>query len=82
MTQLYKSDMHLVFPSFTESCFDTMYNSVSLIATAVRFKDSLFKKSFNDVYAVVNKKIVKWGNLSFFKVEYCQIFTFYPFYTS
>lgn len=30
----------------------------------------------NDVYAVVNNFFVKWSNLSFFKLEYCQIFTF------
>ena len=35
-----------------------MYNFVSLIATAVRFKDSLFKKSFIKVYMLLLIKIL------------------------
>ena len=70
MTQLYKSDMHLVFPSFIESCFDTLYNSV--------FKDSLFKKSFNESLMVLIK-FCKMEQLVLFQIRVLLDFYLFPF---
>ena len=70
MTQLYKSDMHLVFPSFIESCFDTLYNSV--------FKDSLFKKSFNESLMVLIK-FCKMEQLILFQIRVLLDFYLFPF---